>query len=1192
MYKPYYKNINYIKENALNAYETISVDNKNNLMYLSCLVSKLKLNCCIDTAASVVFINEQTFRKLAEVDDYPHEYLLDPLKVKLGDGSIIEVMEKANIPIEIDGVIYPITAYIMANLSSDIILGMSFFRRYNAIIKPEQNIIQLDSDYIVKRNVNGLTLKEKIDLPAYSEMMVEVECGSQSGQHCLVKSNDAFRERFGVFVARGLTRCADNMTAVISNMTGESITLIPGTLIGELKVIQLNQYDILPMPEDFGENPVSTGETNPNEIVDDAVKNIHVNPIISKNENRRLMRLLHQYKHLFGEAKTTASPKQPQVTHIIDTGPHLPVHSVPYRASPKEREVIATQIKEMKEKGVIRESRSPWSSPVVLVNKKDGTVRFCVDYRKLNAITKKDVYPLPRIDDALAIFNRMRFFSTLDLISGYWQVKMAVKDREKTAFITHEGLFEFNVMPFGLCNAPATFQRMMDMVLAGLKWKSCLVYLDDIVIFSSTFEEHMKYLEEVFMRLEEHNLYLKPSKCFIAYNEILYLGHKISSEGITPDPNKVAAIVGMKPPKNVSEMRSFLGLCNYYRTYVHDYTKLALPLYELTHNDVPFEWTAKHEECFGQLKEALTSEPLLKHPDYNYPFIIQTDASDEGIGAVLVQIINGELRVIQYISRVLQVNERKWSTREKEALAILWACEEFRPYVIGSHFVVETDHESLKWLLEAKAPARLVRWALRLSEFQFEIRHRKGSQNDNADALSRLPNEDGPVPSDTDQLEQYLNQTEVILTELLPTVDRDQWRAKQITDPIIGEVVQIVEQQLNRDKRDVDIRDKYEIHNTLLYKMDRKRGNRQIVVPQEWREMVLKLYHCPPTGSHVGRDRLYQLISRKYYWTGMHKDVSDFTAACLDCQKRKPPPPYHHGELMPIYATHPLHIVGMDIMGPLVMSNEGYKYILVMIDHFTNWVEAAPLRTLEAQETLDRVIDVFYTTHASSRYILTDRGTQFTSDIFTNWCKTVGIKHLKTTAYHPQTNGKTERFNRFLAIALSLAIDKSQRNWDRVLQSCLLAYRTTIHKHTQETPYYLMYGRDPILSADIIMGVVDNNEPVSEELDVDEYKVKMQSTLVKAYEDVNARYNKVKHSYKEKYDKTQKAIEFAEGDLVLVYVPATKKGLTTKFLSKWEGPYKVVRRLGNITYRVAKDDNYSTSVHVQRMRPYKPFEVK
>ena len=357
-------------------------------------------------------------------------------------------------------------------------------------------------------------------------------------------------------------------------------------------------------------------------------------------------RILKEFADLFALDSVTTTSK---VKHNIQVSPGVsPINQMPYRTSPAEKEIIQTEVNKMLEDERIQHSFSPWAAPVVLIKKKDGTTRFCIDYRKLNMATIRDVYPLPRIDDFLSVLIKGKWFSIMDLTSGYHQIPMDPQSRDKTAFVTDFGLFEWNVMPFGLTNAPATFQRLMDCTLAGLKWKCLLVYLDDICVFSPDFDSHVNDLIEVFTRLRDAKLKLKPTKCHFFQKEIKYLGHVISENGISVDPSKIKAIQDMPYPKKLVQLQSFLGMINYYRKFVCNFSEIALPLYELTKTNATFKWEDKHSEAFQKIKEALLSVKILAHPNFKYPFKVQTDASEYGIGAVLTQNINGVERSIQY----------------------------------------------------------------------------------------------------------------------------------------------------------------------------------------------------------------------------------------------------------------------------------------------------------------------------------------------------------------------------------------------------------------------------------------------------------------------------------------------------------------------------------------------------------------
>ena len=376
---------------------------------------------------------------------------------------------------------------------------------------------------------------------------------------------------------------------------------------------------------------------------------------------------------------------------------------------------------------MIEPSNSPWASPVVLVQKKDGSLRYCIDYRKLNAVTRKDSYPLPRIDDSLDTLKNAKYFTTLDLASGYWQIELTDDAKEKSAFCTTSGLYQFRVMPFGLTNAPATFQRLMERVLAGLQWRICLVYIDDIIIFSATVDDHLQQLDEVFGRLKAAGLKLKPKKCHLFQQKVQYLGHIVSEEGIATDPEKTESIRKWHRPSNVTELRSFLGLCSYYRRFVPEFASIARPLIKLTEKSSQFEWTDDQEESWRILKEKLMSPPILKYPDPEVPFVLDTDASDFGIGAVLSQVQDGEERVVAYGSRVLTKQERRYCVTRRELLAVVHFIKYFRHYLVGKRFTLRTDHASLKWLRHFKNPeGQVARWLEVLETYDFELVHRPG----------------------------------------------------------------------------------------------------------------------------------------------------------------------------------------------------------------------------------------------------------------------------------------------------------------------------------------------------------------------------------------------------------------------------------------------------------------------------------
>ncbi|GFV80509.1 hypothetical protein TNCV_2150431 [Trichonephila clavipes] len=556
----------------------------------------------------------------------------------------------------------------------------------------------------------------------------------------------------------------------------------------------------------------------------------------------------------------------------------------------------------------------------------------------------------------------------MDLRSGYWQIEIDEADLEKTAFITPEGLYEFKVMPFGLCNAPATFERMMDNLLRNFKWTMCLCYLDDIIVFSETFEDHLIRLRLVLKCLQEAGLKLNSKKCLFAAQEVKILGHHVSSNGVRPDPDKIKAVRNFPTPKNIHGIRSFLGLCSYFRRFIKGFCYLAEPLQSLLKSGVEFHWGPEEVEAFNSLKKALTSDPVLGMYDERASTEIHTDASGYGIGAVLVQIQNNVEKVIAYASRTLTKAEKNYSTTERECLAIVWATNKFRPYIFGKHFTVVTDHHSLCWLMNLKDPSgRLARWALRLQEHDFDVKYKTGKKHSDADALSR-----NPVEEETETPDKFL----------AVTTNGKLWLP---------------------------------------------------VIPKHLRADILRHFHDAPTAGHLGFAKTYDRIRKRFYWPGMYRNVVRYVMHCRECQRRKSVPQRPPGRLVPIPpAIAPFHRIGIDLLGRFPKSAHGNKWIIVCTDYSTRYAITKALPTAEVDEIAKFLLEEIVLRHGAPRVIITDRGAVFRSRLVSSLVDLCNIDHRFTTAYHPQTNGLTERFNKTLADMLSMYVDVEQKNWDEI----------------------------------------------------------------------------------------------------------------------------------------------------------------
>ena len=639
-----------------------------------------------------------------------------------------------------------------------------------------------------------------------------------------------------------------------------------------------------------------------------------------------------------------------EVQHGIVTGDSPPIRQPVRRVPFALREKVAGLVNDMLSGGIIRESDSPWASPVVLVKKKSGDLRFCVDYRRLNAVTRKDVFPIPRIDDLLDQLNGKRVFSTLDAKSGYWQIQVDSKSKAKTAFITPGGLFEFNVMPFGLCNAPATFQRLMQRMLAGLE-SFCSVYIDDIIVFSGTEEEHVDHLRQIFERFRRFSF---------AQEQVEYLGHVISAKGIAPNPGKVRAVQEFPVPTSVKGVRQFLGMASYYRRFMPGFAKTAAPLHALTRESVPFFWSIACQGAFLCLKDLLVSPPVLAYPNFDKSFVMHTDASILGLGAVPEQEQeDGKLHPIAYASRSLSKAERNYGITEMEALGVVWGAKHFRAYLYGHKCIVYTDHSPLRSMLNAQHPSgKLARWSQSLCEFDLELRYRPGRVNSNADALSRAPvvgyhhleNDDEEAQIAQVSADHEVNDTPQPISEVAEL---------QLADVEVGQVLRYVRDGVEpvdaRVKRYVVLeKEKFVVLEGVLYFVDPARKDRiRLVVPEVLRQSLMEEVHNGGFSGHFAVKGLYEKLVRRYWWKGMYSDVYKFCKSCLTCAAYRGGGRRLRPTLMSLPVGGPFERVGVDLM-EMPQTTLGNRYVIVFLDYLTKWVEAYPLAD-QTSETIARV---------------------------------------------------------------------------------------------------------------------------------------------------------------------------------------------------------------------------------------------
>ena len=814
-------------------------------------------------------------------------------------------------------------------------------------------------------------------------------------------------------------------------------------------------------------------------------------------------------------------------------------------------------ISQMLEQGVIQPSNSPWASPVVLVAKKDGTSRFCVDYRRLNSVTKMDTFPLPRIDDSLDLLANTAFFTTLDLASGYWQVEMDSESRPKTAFCSHSGLYEFNVMPFGLCNAPATFQRLMEAVLVGL---ASIVYLDDILVMGRTFEEHLDNLTQVLSRLKQAGLRLKPKKCHLAKRKVCYLGYVVSNEGISADPVKVEAVKSFTTPTDVRQLRSFLGLASYYRRFIPSFSRVASPLFALTRKDVLFQWDERCQSSFDRLKGLLIQAPLLVFPDFTKPFVLETDASGQGLGAVLSQQQeSGLVAPIAYASRTLQKHEQNYGVTELEALGVVWAVRHFRPYLYGHACKVYTDHEALKSLLNTPHPSgKLARWGLTIQELDLEIHYRPGRSNQAADALSRqpVPNVLLADPVQAKDGEETVHQLTTSENQEVESLE-----SRQDSDVELGMIKQYLLYNKLPDQeekaRELALnKAQYEVIDNVLYHIEPDKTLR-IVPPTVDRKGLFEAAHGGVLGGHLRTAKMHSQLARHYWWPRMRADIVKWTKSCQICATRNVGKPVHP-PLTSIPVAGPFDRVGVDVIR-FPPSQRGNKYAIVFVDYLTKWPEVFPAKDQSALTIARLLVEKVVARHGVPTQLLSDRGASFLSNLMRKVYELLGLKKVNTTAYHPQTDGLVERFNRTLTDMLSKKVKKGGKDWDQQLPYVLFAYRASMQESTGESPFFLLYGRTPGVPTDDML-----QPPADRSLvDLDDYGSEIATRMSDAWESAREHIKASQRKQKRFHDQKSKDPKISVGDKVMVYFPSERLGKAYKFSRPFRGPYRVDKMFPN-----------------------------
>lgn len=1118
--------------------------------------------------AFVDFGSECCMIRLSDFKNVDNNFDTNNLPTLRGFGnSAVQVIGKKCVSVLIDEVEADVELLIVPDESMQVpvMIGQSLTELPHIVVIKTSDKLQM-----LRVEDNLITLNNKVKLVCLNDItllntsMVEVctdpimsgELYVEGGIRLL--SDTRFSIPSGLFVidssGKGYIR--------VNIPRGKTITLKRGYVIA--RGIKASEDETLSSPAQVMQVTAESGTYLP--ILD---RDIKVGDNITPAEKEQLCNLLNKYRKCFAsnlsELGLTSAGEM-----SITLNDSEPVVYRPYRLSIKEKEVVRDMVLELQENGIVEPSTSAYASPVVLVRKKTGDYRLCIDYRALNKKTVKENYPMPLIDDQLDMLAGHKFYTTLDLASGYYQIPIRTEDRHKTAFVTPDGHFEFTRMPFGLANAPATFQRIMNQVLGSTRHKEALAYLDDVIIPAKNYSEGMLRLENVLKMFSDAGLTLKLSKCLFFGDNVDYLGFEVSKEGIQPGSRKIEAVKKFPLPQNQHNVRQFLGLASFFRRFVPGFSVIAKPLTYLLRKDVTWVWGSEQEAAFRTLQQKLTDKPTLALYDSQAETELHTDACKLGLGGILLQRNDcGLLRPVAYYSRQTTPEEQNYSSYDLETLAVVSALQKFRVYLVGIKFKIITDCNSLRaTFLKRDMLPRVARWWELMQEYNFDIEYRAGASMAHVDALSR-----NPVSNSSQDKLEVLNVTE---ENWLVTV--------QNTDSEIQRIIKILQDTTLSDV--VDIKNNYKVKGDKLYRVTPD-GDRW-VVPKGVRWQVVKLNHDDI--GHFSVDKTLEKVKSSYWFPKMRVFVKKYVASCLECAYSKSSGGKKPGYLHPINKIDiPFDTIHIDHVGPFVRSGRGNMHILVIIDAFTRYVYLKPVRNTKSSISI-RALKEYFGIFGVPRRLVSDRGTSFTSSSFKKFMSDKGIKHILNAVATPRANGQVERYNKVIVDALTAKlIGKPDNKWDDQLPDIQWGMNNTINKGINRTPSEALFGFRPTgQSESRILAELRNNydDTVSN------------SKRSEIRQEINAHVDACQRKQKESFDKHRSnPVKYQVGDLVRVerQIPAT--GQSKKLVPKYQGPYRITALLEGDRFHVEDTPltrkggrRFSTVVAIDKIKPWLNFQ--
>ena len=968
----------------------------------------------------------------------------------------------------------------------------------------------------------------------------------------------------------------------------------------------------------------------------------------------------------------------------------------PYQLSFELQKEVERQVQAMLDAKIIRKSNgSPWAAPVFLVAKKNGEKRFCIDYRQLNKQTVRDSWPLPNIQDILKKVGSAKYFSLMDVRQGYFHLPIREGDKYKTAFITHSGQYELNRLGFGLMNAPPAYQRTLQTIFEGIP--NVVIYIDDILIFSETLEDHLNQLQMIFARAQAHNLKLSMNKCHFFQQQVPFLGHILEHNTVSPDPTYIHKVLNVQTPKTFKQLERFLGLVQWLAKFIPNLSTYAQPLHHLkkgisyqksvntqTGNtrkrvNTQWVWTQKEQTAFENLKQLVQNTSYLRIPTHDKPFTLYCDASQYAIGAVLLQEDEaGNLQPCEFISRQLTDTQQQWSAVQLELYAIVHAVTTWRHYLLLRHFDLFTDHRNLTSLFELKQQTtninrRVQRWAIVLSEYTFTCKHVPGHINSCADFLSRETDLNRAMETDDTmsskhviaQLEVLSNykdipntQNEVLVTTRSQTrkqnnqpsqrVDYTQFYVDQplhqtsnnndeskqnessnVTDPksLIELAFDFLKPPFKyndftkpeRIKRAQEIDNETDDIATLL--VTQPHTNKYILLrnkispslkkllpkmrldtngilcyeyrvflPQQLRHAIINFFHTHTMATHFSAQRTFEKIKETYYWPNMEDEINDFVRACSVCQQYRIGHNPNSAPMFTFQTFRPYEIVHIDIVGPMPVATDGSTYILTIMDRFSSYVVAVPIPDKSAKTVAVNLFNNWICKHGAMQSILSDRGTEFRGEVHKYITEHFNIKHVLTTHYHPQTNGKLERWHRYLKDRLNAAVTERELDWEdnimwpTILPSIAASYNMTATKSTKISPHELIFGDK------FYLPITHQIPPLKENAHSDErnYHLTLNHMLFNLRHAAKANQALYDKKRLAKINENRVDHHFLTGDYVLRYIAQKHEGNAKKLKPRYDGPWVIdkIHETNTVLLRDPDNENNTFIENVKKLKPY------